>query len=54
LLGHTTDRVTRRYAHIAPAHLHRVIAEKLPTTTAMVSQIPHLGADAESGNDNCG
>lgn len=59
-LGHSSTKITERYAHLSPEHLHRAASETRPVGPALgpeksVSEVPHLaktsGApDEDSGN----
>jgi len=48
LLGHTTDRMTKRYAHAAPSHLHAAV-QRINRDAARSATTSATSADAESG-----
>jgi integrase len=49
LLGHTTTRMTERYAHVAPSHLHAAV-QTLSRPTASEASIPQGSTGARTAN----
>jgi len=49
LLGHTTTRMTERYAHVAPSHLHAAV-QTLSRPTAVDASIPQGSTGVRAAN----